>query len=106
MDDELEGIKRRKVEELQRKSQKEVEDKAQLQQQISQLEEIVKQVLTKDALQRYGNLKTAHPEKAVQLLVVIANAIQSQGITRIDDDQLKNVLMMLEKKRNIKIRYK
>ena len=106
MDYGLEAIKRKKLESLQQQAQKQAGEETQLQAQIQQLEEIVRRALTKEALQRYGNLKTAHPEKAVQLLVVVANAIQTQNIKAIDDKQLKEILMMMDKKHETKIRFK
>lgn len=109
--DELERIKKRKLEELQKQQEQAInqqfQEQAQLQQQIQQLELIVKQVLTKEALERYGNLKTAHPEKAVQLLVVLGQAIQSGQITKIDDNKLKEILKKLTPpKKDFKIRKK
>ncbi|MBI2129827.1 hypothetical protein HYU07_06340 [Candidatus Woesearchaeota archaeon] len=105
MDNGLEEIRKRKIELLQQ-TQKQAEEENQLKTQIQQLEEIVRRALTKEALQRYGNLKTAHPEKAVQLLVVVANAIQMQNIKKIDDNQLKEILMMMDKKHETKIRFR
>ena len=76
-----------------------------MQQQIAQLEAIVKQALTKGALERYGNLRAAFPEKAVQLLVIIANAMQQGHAQKIDDNTLKEILKKLEqKKKDIKIK--
>jgi DNA-binding TFAR19-related protein (PDSD5 family) len=71
------------------------EEQMQLQQQVQQLEMLVKQRLTKQALERFGNVKAAHPEKAIQLLAVLGQAIQSGKIEEIDDDQLKEILMKL-----------
>ena len=102
--DELEEIRRRKLEELKKRQLHQVQEEQQLQQQVQQLEEIVKQVLTKEALERYGNLKTAYPDRAVQLLVILAQAIQSGQITKIDDDALKEILKKLTpKKKEFKI---
>ena len=97
--DELEKIKQKRLEELQKQQEQsinsQVQEQAQMQQQIQQLESIVKQVFTKSALERYGNLKTAHPEKAVQLLVILGQAVQSGQISTIDDDKLKELLKKL-----------
>ena len=97
--DDLEGIKRKKLEELKRQYRKSVknqlEEQAQLQQQIEQLEAVVRQIFTKEALQRYGNIKIAHPEKAVQLLVVLGQAMQQGQLQQIDDNQLKEILKQL-----------
>ena len=83
-----------------------MQNEMQFQQQVQQLEIVVKQRLTKKALERYGNLKTAHPEKTIQLLAVLGQAIQTGKIEdQIDDEQLKEILIKLtpEKKEfNIK----
>ena len=105
----LEEIKKKKLEELMRLQQENLQQQshehAQMQQQIGQMENIVKQVFTSDALARYGTLKTAHQEKALQLLVVLFQAIQKGQINgKIDDSTLKKVLEQLTpKKRDIKI---
>ena len=94
--DELEEIKKRKLEELKQQQESGQQDEqAQLQQQIQQLEGIVKQAFTKEALERYGNLKTAHPDKAVQVLAILGQAISSGQLTKIDDTQLKELLTRL-----------
>ncbi len=107
--DELEELKKKRLEELKRQQESAVrgqlQEQAQLQQQIEQLELIVKQIFTKDALQRYGNLKAAHPEKAVQLLVILGQAIQQGQIQQIDDAQLKEILKKLTpEKREFRIK--
>jgi len=107
--DELESIRRKKLEELKQQQieaiQQQSQEEQQLEQQIQQLEAIVKQALTKEALQRYGNLKAAFPERAVQLLVVLTQAIQSGQITKIDDQALKEILKKLTpEKKDIKIK--
>jgi programmed cell death protein 5 len=102
MEDALEELKRKKLEELQ---QSQLQETQKIQQQVEQLESFVKQAFTKEALQRYGTLKIAHPDKAVQLLVILAQAIQNGQITKIDDEQLKQILKKLTpKKRDFKIR--
>ena len=107
--DELEEIKKRKLEELKNAQlghmQQQVQEEEQLKQQLQQLEAIVKQAFTKEALERYGNLKAAFPDRAVQLLVILAQAIQSGQITKIDDDALKEILKKLSpEKKDIKIK--
>lgn len=102
-------IRKRKMQELRRKQLEEMQQQAQeqeqLQQQIQQLEIIVKQALTREALERYSNLKTAFPDRAVQLLVILAQAIQSGQITKIDDNTLKEILKRLTpEKREFKIK--
>ena len=106
----LEEIRKKKLEELMRsqqeKLQQQSQEQAQVQQQIEQIEEIVKKFLTKEALARYGNLKTAHQEKALQLLMILFQAIQKGQIQgQIDDSTLKKILQQLTpKKKEIKIK--
>lgn len=107
--DALEEIKKRKLHEFRKKQledmQQQAQEQEQLQQQIQQLEIMVKQVLTKEALERYSNLKTAFPDRAVQLLVILAQAIQSGQISKIDDNTLKELLKKLTpEKREFKIK--
>ncbi len=107
--DELEEIKKRKLGELRKAQLEQIQqqtgEEEQLKQQIQQLEMIVRQALTKDALERYGNLKAAFPEKAVQLLVILTQAIQSGQVTKIDDNTLKEILKKLSpEKRDVKIK--
>ena len=108
--DDLEEIKKRKLAELQNQQKESLQNQAaeqqQLQSQLEQLEIAVKQYLTKEALQRYGNLKAAHQDKAIQLLVVLGQAIQQGQIKeKISDEKLKNILTQLQtKKKEFKIK--
>jgi programmed cell death protein 5 len=110
--DDIEELKRKKIQELQQKQQEslqnQAQEQAQLQQQIQQLEHVVRQHFTKEALQRYGNLKAAHPEKAVKVLVVLGQLIQSGKITeKINDNQLKELLKQIEpKKQDFNIKHR
>ena len=81
------------------------DEEAQLRQQLQQLEIMVKQRMTKQALERFGNIKSAHPEKAIQVLAVLGQLIQTGKIEEIDDDQLKDILMRLTpEKKEFKIK--
>jgi len=103
--EDLEEIKRRKFEEMQRSQQNQIQEEIKMQQQVEQLESLVKQAFTKGALERYGNLKTAHPDKAIQLLVVLGQAIQKGQINQINDNQLKDILIKLApEKKDFKVR--
>lgn len=104
MSDDIEAIKRRKLEEIQRAQNNQFQQNADIQQQVQALENFVKSKFTKDALVRYGNLKTAHPEKAIQLLALLGQAFQTQNIQQINDEQLKDLLKRMEPaKRDFKI---
>ena len=106
----IEEIRKKKLEEMmqsqQQKIQQQSQEQAQIQQQIGQMEEIVRQFFTKDALARYGNLKAAHQEKALQLLVVLFQAIQKGQVRgKIEDALLKKILeQMTPKKKEITIK--
>ena len=106
----LDEIRKKKLEELMRmqqsKLQEQNEQQAQIQQQIEQMESVLRQFLTKEALSRYGNLKAAHQEKALQLLVILFQAIRKGQVkSRIDDATLRKFLeQLIPKKRDIKIR--
>ena len=68
-----------------------------LQQQIEALESLAKQYLTKEAIMRYGTVKTAHPElalKAATLIVQAAQQTRMQG--KITDEQFKEILRHLQ----------
>lgn len=109
--DELEALKRKKLEELKNQQvnalQQQAEEQTQFEQQIEQLEVVVKRVFTKDALSRYGNIKVAHPEKAVQVLVVLGQLIQQGKVNQINDTQLKEILKKLTpEKTDFKIKRK
>ncbi len=97
---ELDEIRQRRMEELQRQALQENEINSQL----AQLESIVKTLLTKEALERYGNIKSAFPDKAVKLLLAIGQMVEKGNVKIIDDQQMKQMLMLLDtKKREIRI---
>ena len=102
----LDEIRKRKLEELMNLQQEKSQEQSQIQQQIEQMENTVRQFMTKDALARYGSLKTAHHEKALQLLLILFQAIQKGQIQdKINDSTLKKVLEQLTpKKKEIKIK--
>lgn len=97
--DELEELKKIRLAQLQRQLQEQYEqqlrEEATFQEQIEALEQMVKSRLTKEALLRYGNIKTAHPQKAIQLLIILGQLLQSGRATVIDDEQLKDILLKL-----------
>ena len=106
----LDELRKKRLEELmqaqQQKSQQQSDEQAQMQKQIEQMESIVRQFFTKEALARYGTLKTAHQEKSLQLLLVLFQAIQKGQVKgKIEDSLLKKILeQMTPKKRHITIK--
>ena len=75
-----------------------------VQAQIQQLETLARGHLDAKAFERYTNIKLAHPEKAIQVLALVAQLVQS-GKKQIGDEDLKRFLMMMESpKRETKIK--
>jgi DNA-binding TFAR19-related protein (PDSD5 family) len=75
-----------------------------LQRQVQELEKIAKQYLSKEALARYGNLKTAFPEKAIKVATLIVQLINNgQIIEKIDDQKFKYLLFQLDNKKEFRI---
>ena len=72
---------------------------------LQQLETAVKSVMTKEALERFGTVKVAHPEKAMQVIMFLGQLLKAGRISQVTDETLKSVLLQLEpKKRETKIR--
>ena len=92
---ELEDLRRKKMDLFKQQAQSSISENQEFAQQFQQLENGLKQVMTVDALSRYSNVKLAHPETALQALVILAQLLQSGNTSFIDDAQLKNVLLQL-----------
>jgi DNA-binding TFAR19-related protein (PDSD5 family) len=106
MKSELDELRRKKLGELQRAYEQQGQEQAEVQQQVEQVESFVKAHLSREALQRYSNLKIAFPDMAMQLLGVLAQSIQNYNIKEISDAQLKELLQRVSpKKRDIKIKF-
>ncbi|MEA3378823.1 MAG: DNA-binding protein [Nanoarchaeota archaeon] len=89
--------KKIKFQELQNQLTKQQE----LQQQIAILENFVKKYLDAKAISRLGNIKTAHPEKALQVIAFIAQSVQAGQIkAKLNDMQFRELLMMIQPKKN------
>ena len=93
---ELDEIRKKKLGELQNQQQ----EQTQLQGQLEQIETLAKQKLTKNALFRFGTVKSANPELAMQAMAAIVQIKKDI----INDEDLKRILLLLQpKKRDIKI---
>lgn len=100
---ELELLKQQKLNELMQKQAEEQRHEQEIASQISQLENIVKPYMTKEAAERYGTVRMAHPEQAVQSLILVAEWLNKRK-EKITDERYKEVLMhIMPKKREIKI---
>lgn len=94
--DELEALRQKKLQEMQNQALAQNQEIAQVEAQIQQLEQLARTVMDSEAMQRYGTLKTAHPEKAVQALLVLAQLVQSQRLKNLDDEGFKEILRQLD----------
>jgi DNA-binding TFAR19-related protein (PDSD5 family) len=104
MSSELDELRKKRLEELQRAYEQQGREQAEIQQQVGQVEAFVKAHLSREALERYGNLKIAYPDRAMQLLAVLAESIQAYNIKEINDAQLRELLQkMTPEKRDFKI---
>lgn len=97
---DLEEVRKRKLDDFQKRyvnqQRKELKKQVQLQQQIELLESVAKQFMTGEAISRYGNLKSAHPEKAIQAIAIIAQAVESGQLKeKLDDDNFKKLLQQI-----------
>lgn len=75
----------------------------QLKQQILELDSAVKSLMAKEALQRYANIKLAHPEKALNLLMLLSKRINEGKTDQITDEEVKYYLQLLDSNRQTKI---
>jgi len=79
------------LEELNKKQQEENAGR-----QLEAIEDAVKAHLTKEALQRFGAVKLAHPKTAMQLVLAIARAVEQGKLEgMLDEAQLIAVLKQL-----------
>ena len=110
MDEELENLRKKKLQDLQQQAelQQELEDEqeSQKKQLEQQKKRILRSVLTADARERLGRIKVARPEIAESIenqLIMLAQSGQLKN--KINDEQLRMLLAkLLPKKRDIKIR--
>ena len=104
-DAELEAIRRKRVEELQRQQQTAVQQEAAKQQMDQQKQTVMRQILTPEARDRLARLKTARPEFVEQVEAQLIMLVQSGQIReKISDEILVQILEKLTpEKKEIKI---
>ncbi len=87
-------------------TQPQLEEQMKIQQQVAQLETMAKQFLAPDAIARYGNIKSAHPQRALQISALIAQLGQQGKLpNRLSDAEFKELLLQLEPaKREVSIK--
>jgi programmed cell death protein 5 len=104
-EEELEAIRRRKLEELQRLTEQKLAEE-QIQAQLrAQRQAILRQILTPEARERLGRITLAYPQLAQDIenrLIALAQSGKINAI--IDDATLRQILRaIVPKKRDIRI---
>jgi programmed cell death protein 5 len=94
-EDELEKLREEKLDEMQEQSDEEKEEAREKQKESIKQEAY--QHMTKDAISRLGNVRTARPELAHAVSAQIARLGKSGRIDKVDDESLKDILRELQK---------
>ena len=108
MDEELENLRRKKLQELQQQGQLQ-ESLEEQDAQKKELEErrrtILRSILTTQAKERLGRIKVARPEMAEEIENQLIMLVQGDRLkNKINDEQLRMLLSkIIPKKRDIKI---
>ena len=109
MDEELEKLKKKRLQELQQQAELQEnleEQELQKQQFEEQKKQILRSILTTDARERLGRIKIARPEIVESVenqLIMLAQSGQLKN--KINDEQLRMLLSkIMPKKRDIKIK--
>ena len=93
----IDEIRAKKLRELQEQREMQATEEHKMLQQINAIESMARQVMTPEAIARYSTLKTAHPEKALQAISMIAQAAsQKQIAEKVTDEQFKTLLQRME----------
>ncbi len=109
MDEELENLRKKKLQELQEKAviQEQMEEQEEQQKQFEeQKKAVLRGIMTTEARERLGRIKVARPEMVESIenqLIMLAQSGKLKN--KINDEDLRMLLSkMLSKKRDIKIR--
>lgn len=111
MDEELEKLRRRKLQEIQEQAamQEQLEEQEKQQQVFEEQKKIIlMSILTPEARERLGRIKIARPEVAESIENQLIMAAQNGQLkSKINDEQLRMLLKkIMPRKRDIKIKRK
>ena len=106
MDEELENLKKKRIQELQQQASVQEEQEAQQKQFEEQKKMVLRAILTTQARERLGRIKVARPEVVESIENQLIMAVQSGQLkNKINDEQLRMLLSKaIPKKRDIKIK--
>jgi len=104
-DNELEGIRRRKLEDLQRMQTDRVAQEQHRAQAHAQKQSVLRQILSPEARERLGRIELAYPDLTEGIEDQLVQLAQSGRVNQvIDDATLQQILRrIVPKKREIKI---
>jgi DNA-binding TFAR19-related protein (PDSD5 family) len=73
--------------------EKQLQEQQALAQQISLIESVAKQHMSREAVSRYGAVKMAHPETAMKAIAFITQAAQTGHLKqKLSDEEFKTLL--------------
>jgi len=104
-DEELDAIRRRKLQELQQAQVQVAADQQYREQVQAQRQQVLRQILTPEARERLGRIELAYPELKESIENQLIALAQSGRVQRmIDDATLRQILeRVIPRKREIKI---
>ncbi len=97
-EDELDKLREERMNEIQDGENSSVEDQQEAaEEQKQQLWDQAKQYMTSKARERLSNMKVANEQLAMSVAQQVMMLGQSGQITKVDDDQMKNILKEIQK---------
>ena len=95
------------LEHIQQQRMQQMQQERQLMQQVQQLETLVKSKMTKEAVQRYGNIRAANPELSIQVLAMFGQLLQTGKVDVIDEQKIKEIMFTItQQKKEFNLRRK
>lgn len=97
-EDELDGLREERMNEIQNGENSSVEDQQEAaEQQKQQLWDQAKQYMTSNARERLSNMKVANEQLAMSVAQQITMLGESGRVSKVDDDQMKSILKEIQK---------